>query len=287
MRPWLTAGVLASVVVNMLATPRLGGQATQPSDQKAPTFAVASVKANTSGERGSWSQNMLPDGYAVTNQPLRGLISLAYGVPLFKLSGGPDWVSTDRFDVDAKSDHRIMGDEKLAMLRTLLEERFKLKVHRETHEGRIYALVMARADRKSGPNLLPTTLDCGAIVAARQRREPLASVPARRDALPPCTASTSPIRFRASVIQIRSFAGWLGMAIRETVVDQTGLGGWFDIDLTVSQEPAPKVPPDALTAASATSIGPALEEQLGLKLEPTRGPVDVLVIDHVEKLTPE
>ena len=83
------------------------------------------------------------------------------------------------------------------------------------------------------------------------------------------------------------FAGWLGMAIRETIVDQTGLSGWFDIDLTVSQEPSPKVPPDALTAASATSIGPFLEEQLGLKLEPTTGPVDVLVIDHVEKPTPD
>ena len=287
MRRRLTRSVLASVVVYMLAVPRLGGQATQPSDQDAATFAVASVKANTFGERGSSSQNALPDGYAVTNQPLRGLISFAYGVPLFKLSGAPDWVSTDRFDIDAKSDHRITGDEKLAMLRTLLEERFKLKVHRETHEGRIYALVMARGDRKPGPNLLSTTPDCGAIVAARQRGEPLPPVQARRDAPPPCTASTSPVRFRASVIQIRSFAGWLGMAIRETIVDQTGLSGWFDIDLTVSQEPSPKVPPDALTAASATSIGPFLEEQLGLKLEPTTGPVDVLVIDHVEKPTPD
>jgi len=156
-----------------------------------------------------------------------------------------------------------------------------------SHEGRIFNLVMARADRKPGPNVLPTTLDCGAIRAARQRGESPATRPLRTDWPATCTAFSSPTRFRASVIELRSFASWLGMAIRETVVDQTGLSGWFDIDLIVSQESAGVVPADALTAASATSIAPALEEQLGLKLQPTSGSVDVLVIDHVERPTPD
>jgi uncharacterized protein (TIGR03435 family) len=279
--------VLASSLVLFVTTACLSvrGQAAQAPDQKRLAFDVASVKANTSGALGSSTQNTLPDGYTVTNQPLRGIISLVYGVPFFRMSGGPDWMSTDRFDIVAKSSHRITADEKRAMLRTLLEERFKLKTHWETHEGRIFALVMARADREPGPNLVPTTLDCGTILATSQRSESRVP-PQRRDVLSPCTASTSPTRFRGSVIQINSFAAWLGMAIRETVVDQTGLSGWFDIDLIVSQESAPKVPPDALTAASATSIGTALQEQLGLKLEPTRGPVDVLVIDHVERPAP-
>jgi len=273
------------VLIFSTTCPSVLGHAQAP-DQKRLAFEVASVKANTSGTVSSSSQNMLPDGYTITNQPLRGLISLVYGVPLFRLSGGPDWISIDRFDIVAKSDHPITGGEKRAMLQTLLEERFKLKTHRETHDGRIFALVMARADREPGPNLLPTMVDCGAILAGRQRGEFKAPLPRWRDT-PPCTASSIPGRFRASVIQISSFAAWLGMTIRETVVDQTGLSGWFDIDLTMSQESGTESAADAHTAPSATSIGTALQDQLGLKLEPTRGPVDVLVIDHVERPTPE
>jgi len=282
MRSRFLAGAVLLVTT---ACPSVHGQAPQAPDQKRLAFDVASVKANTSGELGSSSQNTLPDGYTVTNQPLRGLISLVYGVPLFRMSGTPDWASTERFDIVAKSNHPITGDEKRAMLRTLLEDRFRLKTHRETREGRILALAMARADREPGANLVQTTQDCGAALGAR--RESPAPMPRRPGAPPPCTASTSLNRFRASVIEIRSFAAWLGMAIQETVVDQTGLSGWFDIDLTFSSESASRVPPDALTAASATSIDAPLQDQLGLKLEPTRGPIEVLVIDHVERPTPD
>jgi len=277
----------AGSVLLLAACPLVQGQAPLAPDQKRLAFEVASVKVNTSGVLWSPLPTTLPDGVTITNQPLRGIISFVYGVPLFRLSGGPDWISTDRFDIAAKSDHRISGGEQHEMLRTLLEERFKLKTHSESHEGRIFNLVMARADRKPGPNVLPTTLDCGAIRAARQRGESPATRPLRTDWPATCTAFSSPTRFRASVIELRSFASWLGMAIRETVVDQTGLSGWFDIDLIVSQESAGVVPADALTAASATSIAPALEEQLGLKLQPTSGSVDVLVIDHVERPTPD
>jgi uncharacterized protein (TIGR03435 family) len=228
-------------------------------------------------------QLALQDGFTATNQTLRALISIAYQIPPFKLSGGPGWINTDRFDIAAKSDHRITIEEKRAMLRTLFEQRFKLKAHPETHEARIYALVMAHADGKPGPNLVASTLDCAVILAARQRGESPPPVPTPRDAPPPCTAFGNPARFRANGIQIGSFAGTLGTIMQETIVDQTGLRGWFDIDLTVSQESAPGAPPDAAAAAAAPSIFTALQEQLGLRLESTKGPVDVLVIDHVEK----
>src|SRR4051794_10553668 len=90
------------------------------------SFEVASVKLNTSGN-GRASQMQLPDGFTATNQTLRLLISIAYEVPLFRLSGGPDWTASERFDVSAKADHRITADERRQMLRTLLEDRFMLK----------------------------------------------------------------------------------------------------------------------------------------------------------------
>src|SRR5215471_7170335 len=121
MRSRLLAG---AVLVFTAASSSVRTQAPQAPDQKRLAFDVASVKPNTSSALGSSTQNTLPDGYTVTNQPLRGLISLVYGVPLFKMAGGPDWVRTDRFDIVAKSNHRITADEKRAMLRTLLEERF-------------------------------------------------------------------------------------------------------------------------------------------------------------------
>ena len=244
----------------------------------AQTFDVASVKANTSSDRRSSLQMNLPDSFIVTNLPLRALISIVYQVPLYRLAGGPDWLASDRFDIAAKADHRITIDEKRQMVRALFEDRFKLKAHREMREARIYALVLARADGKLGPDLKPTVLDCAAILEARRQAGSAASPPTPSDPVPACGAVGGPARFRAHGVQMSSFAGTLGAIMREMIVDETGLSGYFDLELSMSLENPPP-------ADGPPSVFTAVQEQLGLKLEPRRGPVETLVIDSAERPT--
>ncbi len=250
------------------------------------TFDVASVKANTSGDRRASLQMNLPDGFTATNQTLQALISIIYQMPLYRMSGAPDWLASERFDIAAKADHRITIDEKRQMVRALFEDRFKLKTHRETRDAPIYALVMARTDRKLGPDLKPSTLDCAAIIQARQQAGSAAPPPSPADPVPECGTVGGPTRFRAHGVQMGSFAGTLAAMMRQMIVDETGLTGWFDLDLRMSPEGFPGAPINPNPAADAPpSVFTAVQEQLGLKLQPRRGPVEMFVIDSVERPT--
>ena len=246
------------------------------------SFDVASVKLNTSGN-GRASQMQRPDGFTATNQTLRTLISIAYDVPLFRLSGGPDWTASERFDVAAKADHRITTDERRQMLRTLLEDRFMLKIRHETHEARIYALRLARADGQLGPNLRRRSLivDCPAVLAARQRGEAPAAT-GKTGEPPDCIAFGGPGQFHASAIAIGSFALTLGSMMKETIVDRTGLTGSYDLEIQMNLDGAG---PPSSDGSERPSIFTALKEQLGLTLEPQRGAVETFVIDSVEQPT--
>jgi uncharacterized protein (TIGR03435 family) len=248
-------------------------------------FEVASVKANVSGDRRASLQMNLPDGFTATNQTLQSLISIVYQIPAYRMSGGPDWLPSARFDVNAKADHRITIDEKREMIRSLFEDRFKLKTHRETRETRIYALVRARKDGELGPNLKPTSYDCPEIQAARQRGD-VSAVPAPKPGEPPPCGAFGGIQFRARGVQMASFAATLAAMMREMVVDETGLTGWWDFDVTLNFTgfSGPAVG-GADPSSDTTSVFTSLQEQLGLKLDPRRGPVETFVIDHVERPT--
>ena len=162
-----------------VAAPRPVAQAPGPPAEDA-TFEVASVKTNKSGDN-RIGIGFAPGGrFRATNVPLRELISAAYGTPqplaAFQITGGPKWMESDRFDIVAKAP----GDPQpgpngpppamFAMLRNLLKERFQLTVHRETKEVPIYALMLARADGKLGPQLRPAATDCAALMAAARGR---------------------------------------------------------------------------------------------------------------------
>jgi uncharacterized protein (TIGR03435 family) len=240
-------------------------------------FDVASVKPNTSGNKRASIQMNLPDGFTTTNQTLHSLISMVYQVPIYRMSGGPDWLKTATWDIAAKADHRITIDEKRQMIRALFEDRFKLKTHRESHDGRIYALVLARSDGKPGPNLKPSSLDCAAIAEARRQAGSAAPAPTPANPVPACGAIMGPNLYKGQGVQIAGFANTLAAMMREMVVDETGLTGWFDISLTMTLDAAsPDGPPSVFTA---------VQEQLGLKLEPRRGPVETFVIDSAERPT--
>jgi uncharacterized protein (TIGR03435 family) len=175
----------------------------------------------------------------------------------------------------------------LAMGRALLTERFKLIVHYETRELPIYALVMARTDGRIGPQLHPVEVDCIAQRAAQ--RAAVGSAPPSPGSLPPippCFIGQFPGNWTGLAVTMSQVAS--ALQGDRLVVDRTGLSGQFDLTLSYtpdqmpSQGPPPGAPPLPPIDPNGPSIFTALQEQLGLKLESTKGPVDVLVIDHVE-----
>jgi uncharacterized protein (TIGR03435 family) len=188
-----------------------------------PTFEVASVKPNKTGSPGG-SFVMPPGRFAATNIPLKVLIANAYQLSFFQIVGGPDWVSTERFDVAATAPVLSPVDQARAMVRTLLKDCFKLVVHMETRDTPIYALVKARAGERLGPSLKRSTMDCGPFRAERAAAT-AAAARARggRVAVPPPPGPNDPVvcGMRASVEAIvrrsaiaRAISRWLRSPVR-------------------------------------------------------------------------
>jgi uncharacterized protein (TIGR03435 family) len=224
------------------------------------SFEVATVKLNKSGDR-AMGNHFDPERGTWTNTPLRVLITNAYRVQSDQLLGGPDWIRSERWDIEAKTEGATTTQQKFRMLQPLLEDRFKLKVHRETREMPEYRLVIAKRGSKlrefkkedGDTRQMGTRIGRGLIDAHGTE-------------------------FNELTFFLRSELG-------RPVVDATGLTGKYDFKLDwVPDESQPNSggdapPPDATGA----SIFAAIQEQLGLKLEAMKGPVEVLVIDHVEK----
>ena len=287
--------ILAMVAITSLA-PRVTAQAPNPVATVA--FEAASVKPNISGENDT-SMRPQPSGrFTATNAPLQLLVTYAYQLQQFQLQGAPGWLRTDRFDViatlGAETPAAPVGSDQptpmMLALRTLLADRFKLAVHWETQELPIYALVLARPDGKLGPNIRPAAADCNAMsaasaAAAKEGRTLSVNTPDRVA----CGMRNSAGRFQFGGNPLSMFALGLSNQVARTVVDRTGLTGNWDFEFTFTPERvrqqalAGGVSPDV--DSTAPSIFTAIQEQLGLKLESTKGPVRVLVIDRVERPT--
>ena len=254
-----------------------------------PKFEVATIKRSAPGASQTGTVFQPGGWYRAFNVRLRDLVSEAYRVRGFQVSGGPPWVASDRFDIEAKSEDatsfapvpkadgtRTISGDPFRMLRELLEERFKLVVHRETRDGPVYALIMSRSGRR-GPGLRPFAVNCALL----DPKNPTPNVGM-------CGGiAMARGRFTAKTATLAQLATSLSIVVQRPVIDRTGLSEPFDFDL----EWAPinvDVDPAATPAAEfAPSLLAALDEQLGLKLEAQRGPVDYIVIDSVERPTPD
>jgi uncharacterized protein (TIGR03435 family) len=268
-----------------------------------PKFEVASVRQNNAGD-GKVMIGIQPGGrFNAVNVLLWDLIRQSYAIQRTQLVGVPDWAETARYDIVAKAETdipRTGPDAPIGplnyMLQDLLEDRFKLRVHRETRELPVYALTFARSDRTLGQGLRPSTVDCAAMMRGRGARggpppgppPPGAGLPER----PQCGMRVAPNQILAGGVSLAQLTPMLSQLTQRIVVDRTGLDGNFDIDLTFTPERMPQGPPPP--GAPPITIDPngpslftALQEQLGLKLESERAPVEVLVIDHVERPTPD
>jgi bla regulator protein blaR1 len=268
-----------------------------------PTFVVASVKANKSGE-GFIRFGLLPGGsFTAQNVPVRELIRFAYGYQNFQVEGGPGWINADRFDVTAKAEGELpqMGPGQIGpvnlMMRALLADRFKLVARNETKEMPIYSLVLARQDRKLGPKIELSTTDCAALFGARRGGAPGPPPgPPAPGERPQCGMFMGFGNIGAGDTTLANLAQMLSVRVNRIVVDKTGLEGKYSFTLEFAPEqlppaggptPPPGAPPLPAFDANAPSLFTALQEQLGLKLESARGPVEMLIIESIEQPTPD
>jgi uncharacterized protein (TIGR03435 family) len=248
----------------------------------APIFEVASIKQNKSGATGG-AFGGPPSRFTATNTPAQAFITYAFRVQDFQIEGAPDWVTNDRWDVNAKADGNspattIDGnDARREMVRALLIDRFRMSVHKETRERPIYALVLARLGQVSA-RLHPSTTDCAALENASRVGQNPRTPPMTPDSVPDCTIRDPPGRISWGTQTMQAVASVLLDSVQRPVVDRTGLEGNFSALVTYRPDSGPDQPDP-----NATSIFTALQEQLGLRLDSTRGPVEVLVIDHIER----
>ena len=225
--------------------------------QEKPAFDVASVKPAGPDGRGGRDFRTYPGGRLhITNLPLDVIIREAYGIKRYQLSGGPAWLHTDEFDIEAKSEGDPGRAQMMAMLQALLAGRFQLKIRRETREQNIYALTVA----KNGPKLTPSTATEFYIRLYRNTPMELPGV------------DYTIAGQKATLAQIADRLG--DMQLDRPVLDRTGIPGEYDFKLRYAIDDNPDTGP---------TIFSAIQEQLGLKLEAARGPVEILVIEKAEK----
>jgi uncharacterized protein (TIGR03435 family) len=241
-------------------------------------FEVESIRRNVSD--GPSFLATKGDRFSATNFPLRLLILNAFQVQPNQLIGSPGWLE-EHYDIIAKSPETLTPVRQREMIRALLTDRFMLVTHTETRELPIYTLVVARPDGRLGPRMSVSKNDCAG--------EGRPIVPPPRP--PVCNWLGSPGSMTSGGIRIGTLVEMLSRNVGRQVVDRTGLTGFYDFELTFNPgtplpaPPPPGAPPPPSIDPDAPNLFTALQEQLGLKLDAGRGPVEVLVIDRIERPT--
>ena len=244
--------------------------------QTEPAFDVASLKRNTSlNENGGGGPR--PGGrYRLTNVAARAMISIGWNIPTNRVLGGPGWVATDRFDLDATMKENAPQDELRAMMRGLLRDRFTLAAHVEQRELPVFLLTRVRADEPLGPGLERGTFDCSDPAARKQNS---AAALAARPGRMLCGFTIDAGILDAGGETMETLAQVLTYQAGRPVLDRTGLTGGYNVLLKWTPALGADTPGDTV------SLFTALQEQLGLKLESSTAPLDVVVIDRIERPT--
>jgi uncharacterized protein (TIGR03435 family) len=259
------------------AMPAFGQAAAQSAAPgfKVPVYEVVSVHENKADD-GNISFNGTPSGIRLSGVPLVELLKDAYGLRYStdeQVIGLPAWAKAKRWDIDAKvgeddvaAYRKLTREQRDEMMQALLEDRFKLKAHRETTEGPVYDLVVG----KHGSKLTPTNPEVNGPAGSR--------VSGCKQG---CMSSSNG-HLEAKGVELKDIAAFLTNETQRTVLDKTGLTG--DYDFTIDWTSTRWGPPDAANKPGAPpEIFTAIQEQLGLKLEAAKGPVDSVVVDHVEE----
>jgi uncharacterized protein (TIGR03435 family) len=255
------------------------GQTTAPR----PQFEVASIKPNKSGDMRMMFRSASGGRFTASNVSLQSLITIAYHIKDFQLSGAPPWLS-ERYDIEAKAEGNPGGDAMLPMLQGLVEDRLQFKFHRESKELPVYALVVAKAGK-----LHPAEGECGPPPSG----PPPPPEPGKLPSAPCGGFFMFPGHLSGQKVPIEQLLDTLSRFTGRTVLDKTNLTGKYDIEVQYTPEQGqfqappggapPGMPPMPPIDPNGPSLFTALQEQLGLKLESQKGPVEIIVIDHIER----
>jgi uncharacterized protein (TIGR03435 family) len=251
---------MLAVVLGLISVSLARGQ-----DQPARlTFDVASIRLSQPGARGGQIK-ALPggNGYTAQNIPVKLMISLMYKVPMRQIADAPDWLTSETYDVEARADHAYSLDDLHLMFQNLLADRFNLKFHKEIKEGPVYALTVD----KSGLKMKVNDSDQNFAI-------PINGGP--------------DYKMVGTRVPMQYLCWWLGQQLQHDerpVIDRTGLDKNYDFTLAFAPElppdfPRENLPPELLDRPTLID---AVQQQLGLKLEAQKGPVEHYVIDHVER----
>jgi uncharacterized protein (TIGR03435 family) len=252
----LWASAMVTGVARAQSAPAAGAQ----------SFDVASIKANHSGQSVMLYQPAPGGRFTAASCSLLLLIQYAYELNRPQIANAPAWVSTDRFDIAAKGSGNPSRTEIRGMVRRLLEERFRLLYHWESRDATVYSLVVS----KPGKLKASTAYECPQLTSVLPSLAPSAINDIPCGGLRYTPGDTSGRKMTAS-----NLAASLSFLLATPVLDKTGLSGTYDIDLRWT--------PDLADTTGGVSIFTAVQEQLGLKLEPVKDSIKVFAIDHVEK----
>ena len=238
-----------------------------------PSFDAVSVKESdpTSRLALQWQGPRLVGG----GLPLQTLLIAAYQLPIYQLRELPEWVRTTRWDISAVATRVPTRAEQPALLRALLADRFKVVARTETQERPIYVLTMARADRQPGQRLRTVSHDCSAVLTARAA--------GNGAGLPECRTQIAVGIYVRDGVPMSSVADVLSQRLERPVVDKTGLTGFFDVELRYRPLTGAAAPAQAPAGPEEPDLLTAVQEQLGLKLESARGPVEVTLFERLDR----
>jgi uncharacterized protein (TIGR03435 family) len=252
----------------------VGGTAALAAQSPEPGFDVVSIKRNVSGSFPVGPEARRGGSFIAINATLERIVRFAYDLPSYRVVGSDDWVRRDRFDIEARVARDASSEEIQRMVQALMADRFHLVIRREQREGPIYTLLLARSDKRTGPNLRPSAAGCAAPAGRgetmEEQRTPNGGVSTQRTCAPLAVLVSS-----------------LSNALQAPVDDQTALTGLWDSELSYTGERRRNANAAAIAQDpnEAPALFTALQEQLGLRLESRRGPVDVLVIESAAQPT--
>jgi uncharacterized protein (TIGR03435 family) len=270
---------------------RAQSSASREAETSRLSFEVASVKPDVSRSSGV---GLSGDAgrFSMSNVKVIGLITMAYDINDSQISGGPVWINSERFDIDGKVPDSLVGqmqklskseqwNRKMLMLQALLEDRFKLVVTRSTKQLPIYRLIVAQGGQKPTEVSPPSASQDSATAPP-----PTAKLTPRPGGMFLLTDGKGHLTFTMKAATLDNLVGVLSQQLGRHVADETGLTGTYDADLQWTDSLAAQEPDATESNSGDISITTALQEQLGLRLLSTTGPVETIVIDHIEEPTP-